>query len=100
MPPLAIRAYSATTALGAGRAAQRKALSARHGGLRRNDFTDAAPLDTWIGRVDGLEDMPLPAQWAQWECRNNRLAWLALQQDGLADAITSAGSCVPSEHVE
>ncbi len=83
---LAIRAYTATTALGRGRQAQADALSARRGGLRRNDFgTD--PLDTWIGRVDGLEDAALPQALAAWECRNNRLAWLALQQDGLMDAV-------------
>ena len=86
MPPLAIRAFTATTALGRGLAAQADALRARRGGLRRNDFGEAG-LDTWIGRVDGLEEAPLPARWARWECRNNRLAWLALQQDDLQDAL-------------
>ena len=86
MPALSIRAYTATTALGRGRAAQAEALRARRGGLRRNDFGDAA-LDTWIGRVDGLEEAALPAAFAQWECRNNRLAWLALQQDGMLDVV-------------
>jgi len=38
MPPLAIPAYTATTALGRGREAQAEALRARRGGLRRNDF--------------------------------------------------------------
>ncbi len=90
VPPLAIRAYTATTALGAGLRAQLDALAQRRGGLRRNDFAATAPLDTWIGRVDGLERLALPAQWSQWECRNNRLAWLALQQDGLAQAIDEA----------
>ncbi len=66
---------------------QLAALRGRRSGLRRNDFEHAPPLDTWIGRVDGLEDAPLPAQWARWDCRNNRLAWLALQQDGLPEAI-------------
>jgi len=92
MPPLAIRAYTATTALGTGRDAQAAALRARRGGLRQNDFGAAAPdgrLDTWIGRVDGLETLPLPARWAQWECRNNRLAWLALQQDRILDAVSA-----------
>ncbi|MEN4902684.1 beta-ketoacyl-[acyl-carrier-protein] synthase family protein [Luteimonas sp. TWI662] len=86
MPPVAIRAYTATTALGRGATAQREALRDRRGGLRRNDF-GATPLPTWIGRVDGLEDAPLPTALARWECRNNRLAWLALQQDGLPDAL-------------
>lgn len=84
--PLAIRAYTATTALGRGREAQAGALRERRSGLRRNDF-GKAPLDTWIGRVDGLEDDALPQALAPWECRNNRLAWLALQHDGLIDAI-------------
>ena len=92
MPPLAIRAYTATTALGTGRDAQAAALQARRGGLRRNDFGAAVAdsrLDTWIGRVDGLETSPLPTQWAQWECRNNRLAWLALQQDRILDTVAA-----------
>ena len=87
LPPLAIRAFTATTALGRGCDAQLAALRDRRGGLRRNDFEAAPPLETWIGRVEGLEDAPLPGQWAAWECRNNRLAWLALQQDGLLDAL-------------
>ena len=86
--PLAIRAYTATTALGRGRDAQAVALRERRSGLRRNDF-GKAPLDTWIGRVDGLEDEALPQALALWECRNNRLAWLALQQDGLTDVVES-----------
>ena len=45
-----------------------------------NDFS-AAPLPCWIGRVAGLEDAPVPAEFAQFDARNQRLAWLALQQD-------------------
>jgi 3-oxoacyl-[acyl-carrier-protein] synthase-1 len=93
MPPLAIRAYTATTALGHGRAAQLDALRARRGGLRPNDFGSAdlgtAALDTWIGRIDGLEAAALPAEYAAWECRNNRLAWLALQQDDILDTVAA-----------
>lgn len=87
MPALAIRAYTATTALGRGREAQARALNDRRSGLRRNDFGGDARLDCWIGRVDGLEQSPLPSALAAWECRNNRLAWLALQQDELPVAI-------------
>ena len=98
MPPLAIPAYTATTALGRGREAQADALRARRGGLRRNDFGDAR-LDTWIGRVDGLEQAPLPEQFARWECRNNRLAWLALQQDAMLDAIAEMRERLGAERV-
>src|SRR5688572_18139818 len=94
MAPLAIRAYTATTALGRGLAAQREALRARRGGLRPNDFPinapDQTPLACWIGRVDGIEDAPLPEHLARWECRNNRLAWLALQHDGVPGALAAA----------
>lgn len=86
---LAIRAYTATTALGHGRDAQAGALQDRRSGLRRNDF-GPDPLETWIGRVDGLEDEALPDHLSKWECRNNRLAWLALRQDGMLDAVQAA----------
>ena len=89
MPALAIRAYTATTALGRGRDAQADALNDRRGGLRRNDFGGNDRLDCWIGRVDGLEQSALPVALAEWECRNNRLAWLALQQDNLPAAIAA-----------
>ncbi len=87
--PLAIRAYTTTTALGRGMAAQADALRSRRGGLRRNDFGDGL-LDAWIGRVDGLEEASLPSRYARWECRNNRLAWMALQHDGMLDAVAAA----------
>ncbi|HJU26782.1 MAG TPA: beta-ketoacyl synthase N-terminal-like domain-containing protein, partial [Rhodanobacteraceae bacterium] len=82
IPPLAVTAYSATSALGRGVAAHAEALRAGHGGLRANDFSSAA-LECFIGRVEGVEDAPLPRSLSHWECRNNRLAWLGLNQDGM-----------------
>lgn len=103
MAPLAIRAYTATTALGRGCEAQFRALRERRGGLRRNDFPVLAPgqepLDCWIGRVEGLEGAALPDEFAQWECRNNRLAWLALQQDGMREAVADAVARYGAERV-
>ncbi|WP_310093730.1 beta-ketoacyl-[acyl-carrier-protein] synthase family protein [Pseudoxanthomonas sacheonensis] len=90
MPALAIRAYTATTALGRGRDALSEALRSRRSGLRRNDFGGEERLDCWIGRVDGLEQSPLPSALSDWECRNNRLAWMSLQQDGLQEAVAEA----------
>jgi 3-oxoacyl-[acyl-carrier-protein] synthase-1 len=86
MSPLAITAGTATTACGRGLDALRRALRDRRSGLRPNDF-GPAPLPTFIGRVDGLETAALPPEFARWECRNNRLAWLALQQDGLLEQV-------------
>ena len=45
-------------------------------------------METWIGRVEGLEDCPITGALARYDCRNNRLAGLALEQDGFADAVT------------
>ncbi len=101
--PLAITAYTATTALGHGRDAQYAALRARRSGLRRNDFGEgtvaAAALETWIGRVEGVEDLRLPDSLADIDCRNNRLAWLALQQDGVFEATQALRARYGAERV-
>lgn len=100
MAPLSVRAFTATTALGAGNAAQREALQARRSGLRHNDFGDPGTrLDCWIGRVEGVEDVRLPAQLAGYDCRNNRLAWLALQHDGLPEAVAQVRTRYGAERV-
>lgn len=98
MPPLAITARTLTTACGAGLDTMREALAARRSGLRRNDFS-AHPLDTWIGRVEGLEDLQLPAELMGWDCRNNRLAWFALQQDGVAARVEALRERYGAERV-
>jgi 3-oxoacyl-[acyl-carrier-protein] synthase-1 len=87
--PLTIAACTATSALGHGRAAHAEALRTRRGGLRRNDFT-RVPLACAIGRVDGVEDLVLPPALADYDCRNNRLAWLGLGADGFLDAARAA----------
>jgi 3-oxoacyl-[acyl-carrier-protein] synthase-1 len=87
--PLAITARTATSALGHGTAGHLEALAEGRRGLRRNDFS-CAPLDCWIGRVAGVEEATLPARHVHWDCRNNRLAWLGLQQDGILDAVGTA----------
>jgi 3-oxoacyl-[acyl-carrier-protein] synthase-1 len=89
MTPLAISAHTATSAIGRGLAAHLGSLREARSGLRPNDFS-SAPLDCWIGRVAGVEDEPLPPHLAPWECRNNRLAWLGLNQDGFADKVKAA----------
>ena len=89
IPPLAITAYTATSALGRGRRAHVEALRGRRTGLRDNDFT-TVPLACAIGRVDGLEAQPLPAEFAEHDSRNNRLAWLGLGADGFLDAARAA----------
>ena len=82
-------AYTATSAAGRGVEAFSAALRERRGGLRSNDFGDE-PLACWIGRVDGLEDAAVPGEFAAIDCRNNRLAWCGLQEDGFLAAARAA----------
>lgn len=89
-PPPAITAYTATSAVGSGLSNLRRALVDRRSGLRRNDFGPSDRLETWIGRVDGVEAVSLPDTLARWDCRNNRLAWLGLQADGFLDKVLAA----------
>lgn len=89
MQPLALTHYTVVNALGRGVAATLDALQSRRSGLRRCDFMDAA-LDTWIGRVDGLEAEPVTARLGEYDCRNNRLAQLGLAADGFDSAIAAA----------
>ncbi|MEP7296148.1 MAG: beta-ketoacyl-[acyl-carrier-protein] synthase family protein [Burkholderiales bacterium] len=89
MTPLAISASTLATALGAGRAATLAALQAQRSGLAPVRF-EHLPLATWTGEVDGVDAHALPTHLTAFECRNNRLAWLGLQQDGFFDAVAAA----------
>jgi len=87
--PLHLNAYTLATSIGVGLADTRDALIAGRCGLAPNDF-EPAPLDCYIGRVRGLEEMRLPEALRTYDCRNNRLALLALEQDGFASAVRQA----------
>lgn len=78
--------YSLVNALGRGVTASLEALQLNRSGLRANDYIHA-PLPTWIGRVDGIEEHPVPAHLTDFDCRNNRLAALALELDGFANRV-------------
>jgi 3-oxoacyl-[acyl-carrier-protein] synthase-1 len=85
MTPLPVSTYTVTSALGAGRKAHWHALRSGRTGLRKLAF-DTNTLDCWLGEVADFNS-PLPHEWHRWECRNNRLAHFALQQD---DFMTAA----------
>ncbi len=93
MQALRISHYTLTTALGRGAQAQRRALLEERGGLTpcaSGPGFDDAQLPAWIGRVAGIEQPGLPGRLREFDCRNNRLAWLALQQDGFLAAVAAA----------
>ncbi len=58
-------------------------------GLRPCDF-QGTRLKTYIGRIDGIEDEPISDGLEHFDCRNNRLAELALQQDDFEAAVARA----------
>ncbi|MCU7906277.1 MAG: beta-ketoacyl-[acyl-carrier-protein] synthase family protein [Candidatus Thiodiazotropha sp. (ex Epidulcina cf. delphinae)] len=89
MTPLTITHYTLTNALGRGRDASLGALRNNHSGLRPCDLPDT-DLETWIGRVDGLEEMTFKAGLDAFDCRNNRLAYLAMQQDDFLPVVERA----------
>lgn len=88
MTPLRLHGFTATSALGRGLAAHRAALEQGHSGLAQKTF-DHCTLPCWIGEVEGL-DTPLTGDWAPWDCRNNRLSVLALDQDGFRQTVAAA----------
>jgi 3-oxoacyl-[acyl-carrier-protein] synthase-1 len=90
MRGLPLAASTLTNACGVGIGEVRAALRADRSGLRQNNFEPALGLDTWIGRVDGVESVVLPSKFAAYDCRNNRLAQLSLEQDGFIAAVASA----------
>lgn len=92
MTPLRIANYTYTSCLGAGRDANWDAIRSGRSGLKPCDFFQITDLNTWIGEVAALNnsDSALPANLAPFDCRNNRLAWLALNQDGFYDAAKAA----------
>jgi 3-oxoacyl-[acyl-carrier-protein] synthase-1 len=87
--PVAIPAFTLTTALGHGVEAHRRALAAMRPGLRPCPLTEVS-VPSRVGVVDGLDDRPLTGALAAFDCRNNRLADLALTGDGFAARVQAA----------
>jgi 3-oxoacyl-[acyl-carrier-protein] synthase-1 len=85
--PLRISNYTVCSAVGAGRAAHVQALRAGTSGLRRAAF-DTNLLDCWLGEVREF-DTPLTGALAEWDCRNNRLAAFALEQDRFLESVAT-----------
>lgn len=49
---------------------------------------DWCDLSAWLGPVHGVDDVVLPEALQARDCRNHRLAWLALQEPKFREAIT------------
>ncbi|NRF68693.1 beta-ketoacyl-[acyl-carrier-protein] synthase family protein [Aquincola sp. S2] len=89
MAPVAVSAFSVSSALGIGQAATLAALREQRSGLAHRCFeTVDRPL--WIGEVPGVDEERLPAALSAYDCRNNRLAWQGLHADGFAARVAQA----------
>jgi len=65
------------------------ALQTRRSGLIPCSFEDV-DLETYIAKVEALDNFCMRDDLSAYDCRNNRLAQLGLEQDGFADAIDAA----------
>ena len=89
MPSIRLSNFTLTTALGRGNAPTLAALVSRRGGIVRKRW-ETLDFEACIGEVEGLDDFKLRADLARFDCRNNRLAELALEQDGFAEVVREA----------
>jgi len=49
-------------------------------------------LACWVGEVPGVDEVVLPVDLLPWDCRNNRLTWLALQDKAFRSCVAAAVS--------
>ncbi len=91
MTPMLLAEFTATSCIGTGVAPTLASLDRQRSGLTRCDF-ETARIDTHIGEVPGVDAQRLPAELRLFDCRNNRLAELALRQDGFLDAVDAAAA--------
>ena len=81
-----IAKYTLASACGHGVRALGQALEHHQTPLQPNRFSDST-LDTWIGCVEGVDDVTLPESLQALNSRNNRLAHLALSLDNFDSAV-------------
>ena len=88
---LSLSASTVVHASGHGSPALWDAVAQGQSGLRQNHL-DWCDLPCWLGAVPGVDDARLPPSLTDWDCRNHRLAWLALQDATFRSAVALAVS--------
>jgi 3-oxoacyl-[acyl-carrier-protein] synthase I len=95
MAPQFLEHFTATSCIGRGTAATLASLMQQRSGLKHCAF-ETVKIDTHIGEVPGVDAQRLPHELRKFDCRNNRLAELALQQDGFLETVRAAvAGCGP-----
>jgi 3-oxoacyl-[acyl-carrier-protein] synthase-1 len=88
MHPLLIGHLAIASSAGVGVATTLSSLRSGTSGLRPCEF-ETVRLPTYVGAIDALADVALPDALAAFDCRNNRLAEMALGQDGFEEAVAA-----------
>lgn len=91
MKPLLLSHFTVTSCIGKGLDQTLEALLQGQKTLKPCDF-ETVDLPTFIGEVEGLDTVKMSAGMADYDCRNNRLAQLGLEQDGFDDAVNAASA--------
>jgi 3-oxoacyl-[acyl-carrier-protein] synthase I len=91
MKPLLLSKFTATSCIGRGNAQILTSLLEQRGGLKQCDF-ETVNINIHIGEVPGVDAQRLPSSLQTFDCRNNRLAELALQQDGFFEAVQASAA--------
>ncbi len=78
-----------TSAIGTGLNSTLAALRAQRGGIACKHW-ETVDFKTCIGEVAGLDDFAIREDLAAFDCRNNRLAQLGLEQDDFTNAVRNA----------
>jgi 3-oxoacyl-[acyl-carrier-protein] synthase I len=86
--PLRLSRFTMVTALGAGLDASVAALRTARSGLAPRCFSGG--LETSVGEIEAIDNIRLEGDFAAFDCRNNRLAFFALAQDGFSSAVAAA----------
>jgi 3-oxoacyl-[acyl-carrier-protein] synthase-1 len=89
MQPLVVSRFSLVNSLGLGSESTLRALREKRSGLAPCGF-ETARIDTYVGRVPELDEFRVRPDLRDYDCRNNRLAQLCLEQDGFAREIAAA----------
>ncbi|HMN83431.1 MAG TPA: beta-ketoacyl-ACP synthase [Burkholderiaceae bacterium] len=90
-PPVQIAARSVVTAAGIGTGPLRQALREQRSALVLNRVS-SRPLATFVGEVAGVGEVRLPPALLPLDCRNNRLAALALEADDFGAVMRRAAA--------
>ena len=88
MDSLLISGMAVASSLGVGLDETTRALREQRSGLAPCRF-ETVTLDTWVGEAPGVDDVAIEPRLRDYDCRNNRLARMALASDHFEEKVRS-----------